>query len=99
MSSLCQLGICYLPRNEDSLYFQKWKLSQLQNRFALPTHSPLFHIRLPLHSAFREFAMQAVPAAEEGKMLGDALNTVKIQVQQMKRHLVRCHYLCNPWIP
>lgn len=34
--------------------------------------------------------MQAAPAAEEGKMLGDALNTVKIQVQQMKRHLVRC---------
>lgn len=27
---------------------------------------------------------------EEAKMLGDALNTVKIQVQQMKRHLV-CH--------
>lgn len=31
--------------------------------------------------------MQAAPATEEGKMLGDALNTVKIQVQQMKRHL------------
>jgi hypothetical protein len=26
---------------------------------------------------------------EEAKMLGEALNTVKIQVQQMKRHLVR----------
>lgn len=34
--------------------------------------------------------MQATPATEEGKMLGDALNTVKIQVQQMKRHLVCC---------
>ncbi|KIY47630.1 vacuolar protein sorting-associated protein 35 [Fistulina hepatica ATCC 64428] len=29
----------------------------------------------------------AVPPIEEGKMLGDALNTVKIQVQQMKRYL------------
>lgn len=36
--------------------------------------------------------MQATPATEEGKMLGDALNTVKIQVQQMKRHLVCYHY-------
>lgn len=26
---------------------------------------------------------------EEAKLLGEALNTVKIQVQQMKRHLVR----------
>jgi len=42
--------------------------------------------------------MQAAPVAEEGKMLGDALNTVKIQVQQMKRHLVCCYYICNPWI-
>jgi hypothetical protein len=25
---------------------------------------------------------------EEGKLLSEALNTVKIQVQQMKRHLV-----------
>lgn len=39
--------------------------------------------------------MQAAPVAEEGKMLGDALNTVKVQVQQMKRHLVRCHYRCH----
>jgi hypothetical protein len=31
----------------------------------------------------------AVPAMEEGKLLSEALNTVKIQVQQMKRHLVR----------
>ncbi|KAJ7081529.1 vacuolar protein sorting-associated protein 35, partial [Mycena crocata] len=29
----------------------------------------------------------ALPAMEEGKLLVDALNTVKIQVQQMKRHL------------
>ncbi|KII94417.1 hypothetical protein PLICRDRAFT_50388 [Plicaturopsis crispa FD-325 SS-3] len=29
----------------------------------------------------------AVPALEEGKLLSEALNTVKIQVQQMKRHL------------
>jgi vacuolar protein sorting-associated protein 35 len=26
---------------------------------------------------------------EEGKLLSEALSTVKIQVQQMKRHLVR----------
>lgn len=30
----------------------------------------------------------ANPPAEEGKLLGEALNTVKIQVQQMKRYLV-----------
>jgi vacuolar protein sorting-associated protein 35 len=30
-----------------------------------------------------------VPVMEEGKLLSEALNTVKIQVQQMKRHLVR----------
>jgi hypothetical protein len=42
--------------------------------------------------------MQAVPVTEEGKMLGDALSTVKIQVQQMKRHLVRCYRLYNAWI-
>lgn len=29
-----------------------------------------------------------VTVMEEGKLLVDALNTVKIQVQQMKRHLV-----------
>lgn len=28
---------------------------------------------------------------EEGKLLSEALSTVKIQVQQMKRHLVRPH--------
>jgi hypothetical protein len=33
----------------------------------------------------------ALPAMEEGKMLSEALNTVKIQVQQMKRHLVCQH--------
>ncbi|KAG6820231.1 hypothetical protein H0H93_003734 [Arthromyces matolae] len=31
--------------------------------------------------------MAALPVAEEGKLLSEALNTVKIQVQQMKRHL------------
>jgi hypothetical protein len=31
----------------------------------------------------------AVPVMEEAKLLSEALNTVKIQVQQMKRHLVR----------
>ena len=31
----------------------------------------------------------SLPAPEEGKMLSEALSTVKIQVQQMKRHLVR----------
>jgi vacuolar protein sorting-associated protein 35 len=30
----------------------------------------------------------ALPAVEEGKLLSEALSTVKIQVQQMKRHLV-----------
>lgn len=30
----------------------------------------------------------ALPVVEEGKLLSEALNTVKIQVQQMKRHLV-----------
>ncbi|KAG6829895.1 hypothetical protein H0H92_003028 [Tricholoma furcatifolium] len=31
--------------------------------------------------------MAALPVPEEGKLLSEALNTVKIQVQQMKRHL------------
>ncbi|KAF9007922.1 vacuolar protein sorting-associated protein 35 [Cyathus striatus] len=31
--------------------------------------------------------MAAVPVPEEGKMLSEALSTVKLQVQQMKRHL------------
>ena len=30
----------------------------------------------------------ALQPGEEGKLLSEALNTVKIQVQQMKRHLV-----------
>lgn len=30
----------------------------------------------------------SAPVPEEGKLLSEALNTVKIQVQQMKRHLV-----------
>jgi hypothetical protein len=30
----------------------------------------------------------SAPAPEEGKLISEALNTVKIQVQQMKRHLV-----------
>lgn len=33
--------------------------------------------------------MATLPVVEEGKLLSEALNTVKIQVQQMKRHLVR----------
>lgn len=33
----------------------------------------------------------ALQPGEEGKLLSEALNTVKIQVQQMKRHLV-CHF-------
>ena len=32
----------------------------------------------------------ALQMLEEGKLLSEALNTVKIQVQQMKRYLVRC---------
>jgi len=35
----------------------------------------------------------ASPVAEEGKLLSEALSTVKIQVQQMKRHLVRMVFL------
>lgn len=31
----------------------------------------------------------AVPIVEEAKLISEALSTVKIQVQQMKRHLVR----------
>jgi hypothetical protein len=61
-----------------------------------------FHLQpivsYPPPTTLRILAMQAAPAVEEGKMLGDALNTVKIQVQQMKRHLVRRHYLHNPRI-
>ena len=34
--------------------------------------------------------IMTTPAVEEGKMLSEALNTVKIQVQQMKRFLVCC---------
>ena len=30
----------------------------------------------------------AIPNVEEGKLLSEALNVVKIQVQQMKRNLV-----------
>jgi hypothetical protein len=37
----------------------------------------------------------AQPPAEEGKLLSEALNTVKIQVQQMKRYLVRINVSCN----
>jgi hypothetical protein len=33
--------------------------------------------------------MAAIAPPEEGKMLSEALSTVKIQVQQMKRYLVR----------
>lgn len=33
--------------------------------------------------------MATLPVVEEAKLLSEALNTVKIQVQQMKRHLVR----------
>ncbi len=46
----------------------------------------------------------SLPAPEEGKLLSEALSTVKIQVQQMKRHLVRpllhhsCPYLRNQFV-
>ena len=33
----------------------------------------------------------ALPVQEEDKLLSEALNTVKIQVQLMKRNLVRTH--------
>jgi hypothetical protein len=35
----------------------------------------------------------ALPVVEEGKLLSEALNTVRIQVQQMKRHLVSPHLI------
>ena len=35
----------------------------------------------------------SVPAQEEGKLLSEALSTVKVQVHQMKRHLVRPYSL------
>jgi hypothetical protein len=38
----------------------------------------------------------ATPKVEEGKMLSEALNTVKIQVQQMKRYLVRQRHVQLP---
>ena len=37
----------------------------------------------------------AHPPGEEGKLLSEALNTVKIQVQQMKRYLVRTLLFSN----
>jgi hypothetical protein len=42
----------------------------------------------------------AAPVMEEGKLLSEALNTVKIQVQQMKRHLVRScpFHLVYTWL-
>lgn len=36
--------------------------------------------------------MAPAPPVEEGKLLADALSTVKIQVVQMKRHLVSHHH-------
>lgn len=36
-----------------------------------------------------------VPQVEEGKLLSESLSTVKIQVQQMKRHLVRTRFLAS----
>ena len=35
------------------------------------------------------------PAQEEGKLLSDALSTVKVQVQQMRRYLVCSGHLLN----
>ena len=49
--------------------------------------------RLP--STSRTLMAASVPAQEEGKLLSEALSTVKVQVQQMKRHLVRPHSLHN----
>lgn len=34
----------------------------------------------------------AQPVVEEGKLLSEAISTVKIQVQQMKRHLVSLYF-------
>ena len=33
---------------------------------------------------------------EEGKLLSESLSTVKIQVQQMRRYLVRLYVLATP---
>jgi hypothetical protein len=38
---------------------------------------------------FNKMSAVVGAALEEGKLLSEALSTVKIQVQQMKRHLVR----------
>jgi len=46
-------------------------------------------------------AIMTPPVQTEGKLLSEALNTVKIQVQQMKRNLVRSHSIQNtsqPWL-
>jgi hypothetical protein len=48
-----------------------------------------FFLPLKAASASKPWTTMALPAMEEGKVLSEALNTVKIQVQQMKRHLVR----------
>jgi hypothetical protein len=40
----------------------------------------------------------SAPAPEEGKLISEALNTVKIQVQQMKRHLVSPFLFEKPYI-
>jgi hypothetical protein len=50
-------------------------------------------LRPPLSSAITADRMapappSAAPGSEEAKVLADALNTVKIQVVQMKRYLV-----------
>ena len=41
--------------------------------------------------------MAALPDLE-GKMLSEALNTVKIQVQHMKRYLVRIRHLVSTFL-
>ncbi|CAK5279545.1 unnamed protein product, partial [Mycena citricolor] len=48
--------------------------------------SPI-HLKASARSLYQPTTSMALPVMEEGKLLVDALNTVKIQVQQMKRYL------------
>lgn len=45
--------------------------------------------------AIMSVAAPTVPQVEEGKLLSESLSTVKIQVQQMKRHLVCTRLLAS----
>ena len=46
-------------------------------------------LRSPLSLTTMATPAAATPVVEEGKLLSESLSTVKIQVQQMRRYLVR----------